>query len=813
MAADSDAASLWEPVASYWRKVAKDAETESADLGRAATLYVAAEGHLVNGELDKAITKASEGLELFQSPLEHRPGIADSVRLLVHAYCQKDQRKEAAQLVVEELKQVKAVPDDSLVRTVRAKLLLASAEVNCDGRGNRKRDEALLAAREARDIFRGLKDKHMEGTALLALAAICAKRKGEPEERAQEMLKVAREAQPLFKSLGEKRGEAQTLHWVGMAFGLKEMYQDAMKAAGEAKALFRQAGEVLLEARETQILAAWNLKEKDLDRAVRAAEEALQLLKESGYRGELEASATQTLVQAHLAQGDGRQALKVSQQFLMRAQISLDKRMEVEALLLTSQSYLAPGADPTHTEDLSVPPCPLEALEAAERALQLSKDVKDEESEARIMSLLGTLYARRQEYEQASAKARQTVQTVSGKDLESEGATLQQLATTLMAKGDLRGALEKATKARDLFRENRHPEGEASSTLLMAQVEFEQGSVDKAVLTTKEAQLISQDIEDKKGVGAALVQVAEFRNANNEHTRALHAADRARMQVTRYADKAMEARMWLLAAQNRVFALVRKSQDAEAEGRKEGYAFKPGWEEVAKAQSAAKEAVKLSEELGDSRGVGNGLCIVAQMNTYVQRFEHALAAADEAMVRFVELGDVRSEASMLILQAQIYMAMGNYKRSLSLARQGHLLFQQAEDEAGEKLADGVLLSLRHFEFVVDERGGGAMMLTGEEGAEGALAVVSTADAGKGLDASYVADTIQKVTRRMVGADDDSTITADNPLMDIGITSMNAVLFRNKLGNEFEGVDLPTTLVFDYPSIRDLTHLIIDRARG
>jgi len=476
-------------------------------------------------------------------------------------------------------------------------------------------------------------------------------------------------------------------------------------------------------------------------------------------------------------------------------------------LLLVSQSYLA-GGGPNQQEEANVPLCPLEALEAAERALQLARSLKDEELEARIMTTLGILHTRRQEYEQASATARTALRSASGKDLEAEGTRLQQDATTMMSKSDFQGALRKAEEARELFRTNRHPEGEASSLLLIAQVQFELDRVDQAVATTKDAQVIYQDMDDKKGVGEALVQIAEFRSASNEHAKALHAADRARVHVNRYGDKAMEAHMWLLAAQHRVFLLVKKTSDADAEGRKEGYAFRPGWEEVAKASGSAKEAVRISEELGDTRGVGNALCIVAQMHTFTQRFEHALAAAEEAILRFVELADVRSEASVLVLEAQIHMAMGNYKKSLSLARQGLLLFQQAEDAQGEAVATTVLTGLRRYEFVVDERAGGAMMLPPED----ELAVPSRAEvATTKLDAGYVSDTIQQVTRKMVGASDDVIISTDNPLMDIGITSMNAVLFRNKLGNEFEGVDLPPTLVFDYPTLRELTDLIINRA--
>lgn len=41
---------------------------------------------------------------------------------------------------------------------------------------------------------------------------------------------------------------------------------------------------------------------------------------------------------------------------------------------------------------------------------------------------------------------------------------------------------------------------------------------------------------------------------------------------------------------------------------------------------------------------------------------------------------------------------------------------------------------------------------------------------------------------------------DAPLMDAGMDSLSAVEFRNLLQSKVEGVRLPGTLVFDYPSV-------------
>eukprot|EP00913_Durusdinium_trenchii_P019002 g17858.t1 len=44
----------------------------------------------------------------------------------------------------------------------------------------------------------------------------------------------------------------------------------------------------------------------------------------------------------------------------------------------------------------------------------------------------------------------------------------------------------------------------------------------------------------------------------------------------------------------------------------------------------------------------------------------------------------------------------------------------------------------------------------------------------------------------------------------GINSTNAVIFRNKLTSEFKDLELPATLVFDYPTVRALQGLVVEQ---
>merc|ERR1711862_256131 len=62
----------------------------------------------------------------------------------------------------------------------------------------------------------------------------------------------------------------------------------------------------------------------------------------------------------------------------------------------------------------------------------------------------------------------------------------------------------------------------------------------------------------------------------------------------------------------------------------------------------------------------------------------------------------------------------------------------------------------------------------------------------------VMDTIKGAALDLIGADE---LAADEPLMDAGLDSLAAVEFGSILMKQFKGVNLPGTLMFDYPNTK------------
>merc|ERR1712113_986184 len=105
----------------------------------------------------------------------------------------------------------------------------------------------------------------------------------------------------------------------------------------------------------------------------------------------------------------------------------------------------------------------------------------------------------------------------------------------------------------------------------------------------------------------------------------------------------------------------------------------------------------------------------------------------------------------------------------------------------------------------DERGGGP-----PSAAAAAYQVnLTKMDLSGGLDVEMLKGTIRETAKGLIGVDEE--IEFDMPLMESGLTSGTAVLLRDALSQQLPGVNLPVTMVFDYPSITSMSELIMENA--
>merc|ERR1719203_1960270 len=120
----------------------------------------------------------------------------------------------------------------------------------------------------------------MIGAALVCAAALQFEKKGDAKKRADEAKQACDEALSIFRELGNVKGEALVLHSMGTSRALSGASEGALRAVKESQGLFMKAEMPKQAAFEMQQAAVWHLKDNDLDDALAAALEALDIFED-----------------------------------------------------------------------------------------------------------------------------------------------------------------------------------------------------------------------------------------------------------------------------------------------------------------------------------------------------------------------------------------------------------------------------------------------------------------------------------------------------------------------------------------------------
>lgn len=79
-----------------------------------------------------------------------------------------------------------------------------------------------------------------------------------------------------------------------------------------------------------------------------------------------------------------------------------------------------------------------------------------------------------------------------------------------------------------------------------------------------------------------------------------------------------------------------------------------------------------------------------------------------------------------------------------------------------------------------------------------------------MDPEMIRGKIRDEVTNLIGIED-AQLEDDTPLMDSGLDSLGSVEFRNQLVKVFKGVDLPSTLSFDFPTVKELVNFVVENA--
>eukprot|EP00440_Ansanella_granifera_P050537 gb/GFBE01054775.1/.p1 GENE.gb/GFBE01054775.1/~~gb/GFBE01054775.1/.p1 ORF type:complete len:847 (+),score=294.10 gb/GFBE01054775.1/:2-2542(+) len=839
-----DAACLFDfaadSVADQYRRVAESGN-HTQDERVAAQKLVLAGKRLEEGDYDLAVVSAREAMDKF-SAMQQSAGQLDSERLLLHAYrlqaesCRysegamfkmelQEALKAGEQLSKEKAQSYKAAGD----KRGEAAMLLADAALGYSSRDAKKKQEAETMAHTALKLAGEAADVRLEAAALTLLASEAVKAGVAPEAAENAQL-----AMSLYRKASDRLGEAKALHLMGTSAVMKGRFDEGVEQCVEAASILRALGAKQLEASEYYAIAQMFLGRCMGREAAEFAEAALAVSKTLGGRGgALQAHAMNMAVQANICKGDSRQALRIAADGLDIFATRDDKRGK--AMMLAAAA--AVHAD---KEDYA------EAENALEEAQSVIQDIGDQCWDGALLRELALVHFSRNAVDEATATTSEAISAYqSAGDRTGEGLAMSCLVEVHMKKDDFYQATQVANEQRAMFQELGNRSKEASCLLVAAGCLRRDDSLDQALALADEAAEICEEMEDAVGQARALMAQAEIQCQTEEFELAVEKAKEMKQKAKAMGNTLQEVQACKALANiyqtcERPVEAVRAASEAVTQAKKLMYkplvvemmllavelnkalVLKDGVQASArgteKAVRPAKEAVTVAKATGKRSLISNCLYQLAEVQLMSHQLGEAMASAEEALKLFREMEDKQGEAGAVMVMAETHHAGGRHDQAEQVAKEALQLAAACNDQRREDYGKALLEQItesrkKSMAPVVAQMMPMQMMpqqmaaAGGESAAEKEQAAAPAEVKQAGLDAAMVQAAVQDMAKQAIGVDD-GELFLDSALMDSGMDSLTAVSFRNGLQSGL-GVKLPSSLMFDYPTMREVAGRILE----
>jgi len=810
----------------YYADLAATARESS--VREAAMKFVVAEEHIKEGQAhEDALRNANKALALFRD-IRHRVGVADSLRLIIHAYRLKAEVvrgkesqvtiKQAEDLASEHVAVFKQLGD----KRSEAAMLVALAEINMRNVASTRRKQAANAAIEAQVICKEDGDKKLEATAVLVLCHIYLQ-----QNKGQAAVKASLEARALFVAAKDKLGETKAMHALGMARSSIGELGEAVAATKQAQALYQSLGLSRQSTLEKFDVAKLCLQEGDAEeslRVVAAVQEDIANAPADSW-GVLPAVASSFEVQVLIAADRLQDATAVAQERLeLCPRGMVDVHEHLWALKASARALLANGRIDNAVKTVQ------EALKVCEE--DMAGDVKWETS---LTFLAAEMFSQGGKPGEAATWAQKACERFrKGGDKLGEGKAMHLLGKEHMKKKDPIAALKVSRQGRTLASKSEQQSMEASMLLLAAEAHLLMGEEEEGMGSAQEAAHTYSQVSDMKGEMQACRLVAAIYRANEEFSEADQAARRAQGLARDQGDKLSEIELlkWqahMHAEAGNTKAALRSAKDAVRVGKNQSQKIQaeglllvsqkylhhlineaqrqdePQKLIIAKANLVLKpgaEAIAMARAIEDKELTCLALLIHGQVANQVFKYEEGLACHEESLTIALEIGDTPCEAASYCMGAEARYGLGRMDLAGELAGKAVPLAKKVGDV-------GVLERCKRFVSVSSGRGGGGGRRRRKKiGTKMVKRMVEKRVGGGGGSAALALSDVKVMSMAVLKELAEEEISFDDALMDAGMDSLSAVTFRDKL-NKQTGLKLPGTLMFDHPTLATVADLIVE----
>eukprot|EP00413_Alexandrium_margalefii_P016152 CAMPEP_0204529564 /NCGR_PEP_ID=MMETSP0661-20131031/10139_1 /ASSEMBLY_ACC=CAM_ASM_000606 /TAXON_ID=109239 /ORGANISM="Alexandrium margalefi, Strain AMGDE01CS-322" /LENGTH=892 /DNA_ID=CAMNT_0051535595 /DNA_START=43 /DNA_END=2718 /DNA_ORIENTATION=+ len=811
---------------------AADDGASSEKKREAAMLFSVAEGHLNDEVPDEALSSAKDAVAIFKD-INDATGLADAQRLVMHATRMKAVAAKTAgdaEAAEKLLADAEATMRDELTtftesgnKRGQAAMLLAIAEALVAEGGSPKKAEALDNLLDAQDLAQEVEDQKLEAVVVYEKAATL-----HAKHNYKAALQAAKDAAGLFKAVNDVKSEGLAWYSAGAAEINSGRLEEGLRGKTKALKLWKDMGDKKLQAAASNSFAEWYALEKeDYSAALSAAKEALELYTSLGDQSGISAARC-WIIESHIRSKDADKAMEAANEGLEAAKEKEDQKAIFWALECLTRAQIASG-------DMDA------ALESAQEAASIAVDLPDKRFKPRGMELVATVYVAMDNLDMAKEKAMDIEDAAKElKGFEDEAfRSLQFLAQVLIQKGskadahsameearslaqrvedtyleaqallttsfldaaagDASKAVKAATLAKEMFHEEGYTRGEGRCMKALAEFYLAQGDAANAVRMATEGATLMEEFGDNRTAAILKKTLAEIYLATDQNAEAAKAAMDALKLARMEEDKRATIQMLFMCLDTNNEIL----QEAAAD-EKQSKVFKQGCE---KMMRFAKEAVGLAVKIKDSGLEAAANYWVSHLHLMQGQVREGLSSATKTISLAREVKDGALEVRTMVLTAHGHIAVGEQQQAVKVLNDATALAAEVGDNAGKAMADALL------ETIVGSQQAAAawnpammqQMMQQQQFEAGASAGAPIVEY-KGPEPMMVRQYLNGLVQNMTGSSDE--IDGDTPLMESGIDSLASVELRTQLQQEFR-LNLPSTVMFNYPTISTLTRLLVD----
>jgi len=428
-------------------------------------------------------------------------------------------------------------------------------------------------------------------------------------------------------------------------------------------------------------------------------------------------------------------------------------------------------------------------LEPAKAAMAIHRDLQDEKQEAYDLYMMAYWYHMKEDWQEVLSYARQSMALF--KDIKHRkpiiAACLQWIYRAHMEMKEPEEATQVLKDNLAWFAEHEDTAGQAVCHDLLVDLYLAEDDPEQALTAAEKALELVRSLGDKRWESNILKGVA------NVHLK---------KETPEGKDKAVNAMQQCL----KVFQKVR---DMKGEGHlyhqlASLFMSKEKYKEALQAAQKERTCFKRSKQ-EDLEGVA--LMTIYQVHVCRRKPGQAIKAVNEAVKIFQKIEDKPREASALVMSASAYIMDDKKDKALEVCKQALKVSREIGDREGEDYALAMIQRIEKPEGGPDQQQQATVteeagMASVDDQASKPAAVLAMPT----LDPQMVMDKVTEVAQLTTAGDE---MDVDSPLMDLGMDSLSSVAFRNSLMQEFQGLNLPASLMFDFPNIRLISDEILD----